>query len=530
MRRILVGHRAASGVTRSDSSAVADQVHREQTGAVLAAAVGAFLCLALMTARALSAMSFAEPLQLITSGDEQSSLFAVWKVSRGLPVYADRFAPPFAHAFFNWLFYQSYGFVAAAAQASLALDDAWLPTVGRLFTVAGMAAAGGSAYLAFERALASMTNERPAPLTLLAAALSIYVVAGPLIGFWGVTVRPDVWALALEVAAVALFLAFYPRQRLLAVLSAALAAYLAWSFKQTAVFAAAGIGLFLLLRRDIPMLATLVLVMGAAWSVTLLVGGSRYAATIFFVGVPLEYSVAHSGKIALNFALKALPALMLAATVGVALLARKIAWGRLWANDPFLLGACGLSVAVLLVVPSTTQTGGSENYYFPLNFFLTLAGAAGLAIVLAEKPGETRRLSVLAAAGWVGLSAAVVSVFVGMAGVIDVRGQHVNHLALKRCLDGLPRPLFVYDRYLSLPWMTPENEPFVLSYVYEMERALGRPFARNGIGGMIEAGHFQVVAVPGAETVAVLDRAPLTNYGPGPRRCAGMAVLYRKAS
>ena len=495
-----------------------------------AAVLGALLSLLLMAARASSAISFAVPLQLITSGDEQSSLFAVWKASHGLPIYVDRLAPPFAHAFFNWLFYQSYGGVAAAVRAALGLDDAWLPTVGRLFTLVGVAAAAGLAYLAFERALRPSTGERPPLRTLLAGCLAVYVAAGPLVGFWGLTVRPDVWSLALETAAVAIFLALYPARRLPAVLGAAAAAYLAWSFKQTAVFAAAGIGLFLLLRRDWPMLAALVATMVAAWAITLLLGGSRYAAAIFFVGVPLEYSAAHTARIAVNFAVKALPALLMATAVLAALTTGKTAWIRLWASDAFLLGACGLFAAALLVVPSTTQTAGSENYYFPLNFFLSLAGAAGLAIAFEERPREAARLSAFVAAGWIGLAAAVAAVFAGMAGVIDVRGQHANHMALKRCLDGLPRPLFVYDRYLSLPWMTPGNEPFVLSYVYETERARGRPFVDGGIGGMIEAGRFQAVAIPGTEPVSSLDHASLANYGPGPRRCAGMTVLYKKST
>ena len=46
--------------------------------------------------------------------------------------------------------------------------------------------------------------------------------------------------------------------------------------------------------------------------------------------------------------------------------------------------------------------------------------------------------------------------------------------------------------------MTPGNESYVLSYVYEAERALGRPFEQGGIGGMIEAGRFSAIAIPGS--------------------------------
>ena len=53
---------------------------------VAAASVAA--CVALMVVRVVSAVSFHEPMHLITSGWEQESLFAIWKSLEGLAVYA----------------------------------------------------------------------------------------------------------------------------------------------------------------------------------------------------------------------------------------------------------------------------------------------------------------------------------------------------------------------------------------------------------------------------------------------------------
>jgi hypothetical protein len=84
--------------------------------------------------------------------------------------------------------------------------------------------------------------------------------------------------------------------------------------------------------------------------------------------------------------------------------------------------------------------------------------------------------------------------------------------------------------YLSLPWMTPGTEPFVLSYTYTIERAMGRRYERDGIGGLIRDGHFAAVAVPGEAPPAAIDGASLNGYGLVPGACEGMSVFLRKSA
>ena len=96
-----------------------------------------------MAVRVVSAVSFHEPLHLITSGWEQESLFAIWKSLQGLAVYADPYEIPFAASVYNWLFYQTFAGVTGSALGLLTLEDAWIPTIARLFTLAG--AVAGSA-------------------------------------------------------------------------------------------------------------------------------------------------------------------------------------------------------------------------------------------------------------------------------------------------------------------------------------------------------------------------------------------------
>src|SRR5260221_372440 len=71
----------------------------------LLAAAGSCAMLALV--RLLETIRFSSI--IITSGFEEESLFAIWKWTRGIAIYQNPFAPPFAQSFFNWLFYATYG-------------------------------------------------------------------------------------------------------------------------------------------------------------------------------------------------------------------------------------------------------------------------------------------------------------------------------------------------------------------------------------------------------------------------------------
>ena len=95
------------------------------------------------------------------------------------------------------------------------------------------------------------------------------------------------------------------------------------------------------------------------------------------------------------------------------------------------------------------------------------------------------------------------------------------------CIEGLPQPLFVYDSYLSLPWMAPGAEPYVLSYVYDLDRALGRNFEHGGIGGLVEDRHFAAIVMRQEVPLDRLDGAPLVGYTARPGTCAGMTIFLK---
>lgn len=484
------------------------------------AAAGAVLCLALLAARTATVISFTEPLQVFTSGDEQSSLLALWRFVHGLDIYTDRHAVPFANIGYNWLYYQAYGAVAGVLQTIFDLDDAWLPSLGRWFTLVGAAVGGVAAYAAF-RHLARGADG------LLPAALAVFVAVGPVVGFWAITVRPDLWAAVWEVVGAALFLHLYPGRRGPAIIAAVACAYLAWAFKQSNIFLAGGVGLFLLARRDWAALAGLVGGLAVLWAATLFFGPEQYRQNILFTDFPLAFTIGRLGRNLGNFAVKSGPSLFTAIVFIATVAASGDIRRALWRDDAALFATAGC-LAAALSIPASAQTGASESYYFSLSFFLALFALAGMKILTATGSRAATAAGLAMVAGWTTLAAALVLVLGGVTGVIDMRPQHARHMELKRCLDAVPRPLYVHDRYLSLPWMTPDNTPYVLAYIYETDRALGASFEHGGIGGMISSADFAAVVVRGDSAPGELDGARLDGYRQVPTACRNFIVLARQ--
>ena len=478
---------------------------------------GAAAVLLLMAIRVVSAVSLAEPLHVVTSGWEQESLYALWKFIHDGTVYADPYRVPFAASVYNWLFYEVYGGIIDLALRALALDEAWIPTLARLITLAATLAGTIWAYGAMVR------DDRDPAFKALALAFAIFVFWGPLIGFWAATARPDVAAMALEVLAVFLFLRLWPMRPTAAVLAVAAALYAAWSMKQINVFAAIAVGLFLLHRRAVRPLVLFCVVLGGAVLATLGLGTPGYRTALFeaaragFALEPMLRNVA-------NFAVKSAPTLI--PLVGLAIAAlRSTEFRNAWlADDRSRLGLMGFVASLLLALPASAKIGASESYYFTLSFFAALATAGGLAEAMRSEPTNifVRRF---AAAGWALNIAAVALVVLGLQGVTTVRPQQARYLDVRRCVAELPTPIFVDDLYGSLPWINPQGPHFIVSFNYVLDRESGRRFENDGIGGMIGRGEFAALLLRGRP--AQFDRGPIAPRYAESAQC-GDFVAYRR--
>ncbi len=483
---------------------------------------GAVMSLSLFGVRAVSVISFSEPMQVHTTGDEFTNFFYIWKYVQGLPVYNNRFDSPYSATVYNWLFYYSYGIFTKVILGIFSLKDAWLPTVSRFFTLMAIVSSVVASYVAFVRA--SRAQDRTDKVMCLAFA--VFLMFGPLIGFWALTVRADFWAMFFEIIGTVLFLSHYPRRRFSAVIFLIIAVYLAWSFKQGNVFSAGGAGLLLLVRRDWKPLLLLVTVLPAAWGITFLVGDSLWAHVILMSDYPFFFSVERMLRNIANFGVKTGPILLFLAGLAAVVIKSRGRMVMLWRNDTFVLGAGAALLATVVSIPASAQHGGAENYFFTISYFLCLMMMASLPILRMEG-GSALKIPVLAGSvGWVTLSAAVILVLTGFTGVTSVRSQHDNYMAMKRCADTLPRPLFFNNPFMGLPWMTPGNTPYVFSYVYYAERAMGRKFQYGGFGGLIAKGKF--AAIVNSSRQKKIDGATLDHYSLVKRpQCSGLYVYMR---
>ena len=476
-----------------------------------------------MAVRTASTISFAEPLHVVTSGWEQESLAAFHLALEGEPVYVSRFEVPFRWAIYNWLYYEAYTGVFAVVRDILGLDPAWLPTVARTITLAGVATGVPLVYLSMR----TVVGDSPVPDRVSTWAVALLLAAGPLVGFWGITARPDLWAMVLEVAAVYAFWRLRHQRPVVAIVALAILAYGAWALKQSNVSAAAAVGLFLLIRGHRAEATALAVLLGGAFAATLALGGADYVASILL----LEYDPAHDFvrwvAVMSNAAAKSLPVVFGAFAV-LWVLGRGRFARRLRDDDPLLFALCGLGVSTALALATSAHTGAAESYYFATSFFAGLAALAGGRSPSSE-PGDPGPVGTAMTAGWVLHTVLVAAVLAGLLGTTSVRATHDLYAAARPCLDGLSRPLFVADLYLSLPWMTPGNAPFVLAFGYHRDRARGRPFAFGGVGGLIESGHFATLALPPG-TGERFDGGRLTRYRPSGEACGGLVVFHRNDS
>ena len=485
--------------------------------------LGMLLGMALMALRIFNTVDFNEALQLVTSGAEWESMYAIWKVINGQQLYTDRLEIPYNAVVYNWLFYHSYAAFSGTILNLLTLGDQWLPTVGRFFSLFAITSGGYGAYCVFTRMYKSINVWT----RVYCFAFAGYVAAGPMIGWWTFTARADLWAMALEIIAVAVFLKYYRSRPIAAVLSFSLLCYAAWSFKQINVYAVGAGGLFLLLNRDWKALFTLSGVMIFLWTATLLIGGPLYREAILFSDFTIIFAASQGAFNLSSLATKTTPSLTVLAALLLTYVLLPEKRRTLTGNDGVVLACCGIFVSALMAIPASFQTGAGDNYYFTLSFFMALAVVAGTAALMHDGrlPTLIAPASIL---GWTIHIIAILMVLGGYKGVTDVRSQHVAHMARKQCLDKLPRPLFVDYSYFSLPWMTPGNEPFVISFQYLVERDAGKTFKQGGIGGLIDERHFNALAFISKATPKTYDGSDLKGYTHRPDLCDAMAVMLKK--
>lgn len=468
--------------------------------------------LLLIFIRASEILSFLKPLHVVTSGFEEESLLALWKYFHHLPIYSDPHQIPFSASYFNWFFYHFYGAIVSFTMQCLHCQEAWIPTIGRMVTLGVV----GLGFLLNVRLLMLRVT------FLMAASLSALLWLGPLVGYWAMTVRPDLLALLFDLTAVLFLLKLIPSHQYRAVIIAAIFCYLSWACKQINITMPLAIGLFLLWEKKWRSFALFSVILVSGYSITIFLAPPMMLKMLFFMKTAIPLSLDTFKVNLINFIKKTLPIWVL----GMALIA-KLSFDpkmrqKLLHDSMLKLSVCGIVAWILILLPASSKIGSADNYHFIALFFVTLGVAASLHAVVNEK---SRPLELSIAMS--GLVFVFSLGFAFMNGSIQgLQTQQKQFAELKTCLNQLPPPIFVLNLYGALPWMNPSPVPFVLAYNYWRDR-ISQSFEQNGVGGLIQQGYFNTLILPNW-TKESFDQASLSAYQRQEKECMGSAVFLKK--
>jgi hypothetical protein len=469
--------------------------------------------LALMAMRVGSVFTFGHFPLVYTSGGEADAALGIWRAAHG-NAYPDPMKVPFTASYYNWLFYTWYAGIWKVTDGLLALGVDAFSTIGRLVTLSAVAFACLLSWRVMR-----LVVRREEGLPTIGYVLLYYALLGPLTGWWAVSLHPEIWATTLSIAAVLGFIYLYDPAPLRAVMVASVASVAAWSFKQSYLFVALAMGLFLAERRDWRGLCLAVSIHLLGIAIALRLGSATYRFSLILAGTD-GFAPAQLVHNLLGLIAKAGAVLLMAGLV----LSDRTALRALWQDTP---GRFALLVAAscLAVVPMTGKHGAADYYYLPLIVFSSFVGARIDEAWRRCPPSGL--LAGVVSLTWACHGVLCTVVLLGLAGLPSVAADDPKYQAQRRCVRALPSPMWAADEKLSLPWVHPEGPHFVEFFDYATYRRRG--LEAGGVGGMVKSGTFASLVVPHNQPVTTIDGTSIpSSYFLARDNCAGLDI-YRRA-
>lgn len=410
-----------------------------------------------------------------TSGVEAPMIYSVWKRMHHLPVYEWPFAYPFSLSLYNYLFYDTY----AAFLKLAGVRDAGIMTWGRLFTPI-FALMGAIAQWKLVQSHLNLRGVRSLLSLVFAVGLWFGTSA---IRMWSLTIRPDVAAIALVMAALCMVV-WQPR---FGFAGAGVFFYLAWSFKQSVVLAFAGVCLFLLLNKHWRSLFAIIAGFAALIAATLLLGTPEYRFSILVAPrLVREWSVLHAFHYAAPFVLA--NAYWILAPIALLL-----ATGKRRGDDAVRLLMTVLVISLVAGLAAMTKEGAADNYLFEA----FVAGSTLLQVAVFTAPGRLISFLVLLGCVLPAIQCAIVPTgrYRHRFGTVRIANaaEYADAVELRKSLASMKKPIFTTDGIFSLPWIsTDDHAPaFVIDpHFHDATRAL---YYHGGIEGMLQRGEFPTV-------------------------------------
>lgn len=451
------------------------------------ALVAAALCSTVAIQRGYHAWQAAHtpPGVVVTSGYEEESLLAIWRVIHNEKLYQDALQIPYASAYFNWLFYLSYGEVTAPFAHEI--GDHMITVIGRLFTFSGACLSS----LALVYFALQLRSKEARSIQWATGAFSILVFLGPFTGWWIHTVRPDIWALVLESMGLIWFLLNYRINKRSSVLGAGICFYLAWAFKHSFVQGLLAVTVFLIIERQWKWIIRLLLGLALAWLLTIVVGGAEYRGWLIHDVGNSQYSLA-LGLGNLRSALFKMAPLLIVASAAI-----PFGISTPLARDTRRLAIYALPILIAFSFLTSCKMGAADNYYFSASALVAL-----LALTI-----DFRR-----ATSWFWIPACCLSTAFSVFLLTHPSPLRTKTLEARWDMwKDATEPRFSEDTKFNLPWLNPMSPPFVLAFHYQSDRQNNKTFERNGIGGLISEGYFSSLLLYNSSNDSY-DGASLANY------------------
>ena len=390
-------------------------------------AAQAALCVVILITRAASAAVDGRWSE--TTGTEGVGITIIRRLAAGGPLYQNPSVDS-TIAIYNYGFYRAYA-VAAAFTSRL-----HQPLLLRSVTLA--AAVCGAVALAslVVKRLPGNSATRPA----IAAAIAVSAMLGPFVGWFLVSARPDMAAIAFEVTGLALL--DRSRNRLGMIVAASVSFGCALAFKQTAIGMLLGACVWLLVERRITTIFILMAGVAAAAAIGIATSGPYYFQHVFVAPASSDMGAPAFIEVWTSIALVGGPVLACALVCGDWRGRRETA-RQLPLTWPML-------TSLVIALPQLARYGASRNYVIG-----AFALATGLTWTWALAPNATgrRRLATVALTLETAIAA---SYFVpGHLGVLKLNPPTASLVQAVQHGEGTNAgPYYSDDSNLALLWPT----------------------------------------------------------------------------
>jgi hypothetical protein len=385
----------------------------------------------------------------IAEGAEGQSIYAIWRVVHGMPLYTWPNEEPYSLTYLNFGFYWTYGAIARAVNAR-GEELLW---VARLVTVLGSVV--GSVLFVSTAKLVAAPRTRLEWLGLWALAFVLWF-GTQFIAWWVLSIRPDVWAAAFALGGMRLALPALATRSVGRLVAASVLFWLAWSFKQSCILTFVGCILSaLLVVRNWRGFVALLAPFGVLVATSLWVGGEVYRFSILTVPGASRLRLGLMTEVLL----RAIP--QNPWVFGFFPLVLAFGWAHRrrpsWRELPITVRALAVIVLVSVVLGTVAlgREGSNKNHLFEGYIASALASYWGLMRVKQSENG-TRWLPVLGVLSLVPLAAFPI-LQIAMPGrlgrtVLCSEKDAAELQTLAGEVGRLPKPLYTDHEIFSLPW------------------------------------------------------------------------------